>query len=75
MLDKDALWNAPEIFQGGQPLAYASRALTHTEENYAQIEKEVSAIVFTCEKFDAYIYGRDSVRIQTEHKPLEFIFR
>lgn len=56
-------------------MAYASRALTHMEENYEQIEKEVSAIVFTCEKFDAYIHGRDSVRIQTEHKPLEFIFR
>ena len=33
------------------------------------------AIVFACEKFDAYIYGRDSVRVQTDHKPLESIFR
>ena len=32
-------------------------------------------IVFACEKFDAYIYGRDSVRVQTDHKPLEYIFR
>ena len=63
------------LLQGGQPVAYASRALTPTEENYAQIEKELLAIVFACEKFDAYIYGRDSVRVQTDHKPLESIFR
>ena len=33
------------------------------------------AIVFACEKFDAYIYGRDCVRGQKDHKPLESIFR
>ena len=51
-------------------------ALTPTEENYAQIEKELLAIVvFACEKFDAFIYGSDSVRIQTDHKHLESIFQ
>ena len=62
------------LLQGGQPVAYASRALSPTEENYAQIEKELLAIVFPCENFDAYIYGRGSVRVQTDHKPLESIF-
>jgi len=56
-------------------VAYAPRALTLTEENYAQIKKELLAIVFACEKFDAYIYGRDSVHVQTDHEPLESIFR
>ena len=56
-------------------MAYAPRALTLTEENYAQIKKELLAIVFACEKFDAYIYGRDSVHVQTDHEPLESIFR
>ena len=62
------------LLQGEQPLAYASHALITMEENYAQIEKEILAIVFVCEKFDAYIYGPDSVHVQTDHKPLESIF-
>ena len=56
-------------------MAYASRALTDTEVNYAQIEKELLAIFFACEKFEAYNYGRDCVRVQTDHKPLVSIFR
>ena len=56
-------------------MAYASRALTGTESNYAQIEKELLAIAFACEKFDAYIYGLDCVRVHTDHKPLDSIFR
>ena len=63
------------LLQNGQPVAYASRALTSAETRYAQIEKELSAIVFACERFDSYIYGRDVVTVQTDHKPLETIFR
>ena len=61
--------------QNGQPVAYASRALTQTESQYAQIEKELLAIVFACEQFTDYIYGRASVNIETDHKPPEIIFR
>ena len=50
------------------------RTLTDKEVNYAKIEKELLVIVFACEKFDAYIYGCDCVRVQTDHKPLESIF-
>ena len=62
------------ILQNGRPIAYASRALTETEIRYAQIEKELLAIVFGTEKFYQYIYGRLTA-VQTDHKPLESIFK
>lgn len=60
------------LLQEGQPLCYASRALTQTEQRYAQIEKELLAIVFAAKRFHQYIYGR-AVKVQTDHKPLEII--
>ena len=58
------------MLQLQQPVSFASRALTQTETRYAQIEKELLAIVFACEKF-----GRDIVNVETDHKPLEEIFK
>jgi len=52
------------ILQKRQPVAYASRALTSAETRYTQIEKELLAINFTCERFDTYIYGRDVVMVE-----------
>ena len=63
------------LLQNGLPVAYSSRSLTSAEINYAQIEKELLAIVFACEKFDQYVYGRDKVHVQSDHKPLEVIFK
>ncbi|XP_035700303.1 uncharacterized protein K02A2.6-like [Branchiostoma floridae] len=60
------------IMQNGQPVAYASRALTDSETRYAQIEKEMLSVVFGLERFHQYTYGRD-VLVQTDHKPLEMI--
>ena len=62
------------LMQAGQPIAYASRALTETETQYAQIEKEMLSIVFGLERFEQYAYGR-KVTVETDHKPLESIFR
>jgi hypothetical protein len=63
------------LMQSGQPVAYASRALTDTEIRYAQIEKELLAIVFACNRFDAYIYGREMINVESDHQPLETIVR
>ncbi len=56
--------------QNGQPVAYASRALTEAETQYVQIEKELLAIVFACEHFEYYVYGREDVNVETDHQPL-----
>ena len=62
------------IMQEGQPVAFSSRALSNTEKNYAQIEKELLSIVHGCTRFDQYVCGRD-VTVQKDNKPLENIFR
>ena len=62
------------LLQGSQPVAYASRALNRAECNYAQIEKEMLAIVFGATKFHQYIYG-NTVTVETDHKPLESLFK
>ena len=62
------------LLQDGKPVAYASRALTSAEENYAQLEKELLAICFACGKFEQYIFGKDTV-VHTDHKPLEIILK
>ena len=51
------------------PVAYASRAMTSAERNYAQIEKEQLGVVFACERFHSYIYGR-TTNVETDHLPL-----
>ena len=60
------------LLQDGRPIAYASRSLSDTEQRYAQIEKEMLAIVFALEKFNQYTFGRH-VRVSSDHKPLESI--
>lgn len=62
------------LLQEDHPIAYASRALSETEKNYAQIEKELLAIVFSVKKFHQYVYGV-RVNVQSDHKPLETILR
>lgn len=39
------------LLQDNKPVWYASRSLLKAEQNYAQIEKELIAIVFTCKRF------------------------
>ncbi|CAB4040527.1 Transposon Ty3-G Gag-Pol poly [Paramuricea clavata] len=46
------------ISQNGQPLAFPNRALSRAEVNYAQIEKELLAVLFGLEKFRQYTCGR-----------------
>uniref|UniRef100_A0A2A4K615 RNA-directed DNA polymerase n=1 Tax=Heliothis virescens TaxID=7102 RepID=A0A2A4K615_HELVI len=61
------------ILQNNKPIAYSSKTLTTTQSRYAQIEKELLAIQFGCEKFHQYVYGH-RVTVHTDHKPLVYLF-
>ena len=45
------------------------------ERRYAQIEKECLAIVFGCQKFSQYITRRAKITVESDHKPLQAIFK
>ena len=53
-------------------ISYASRNLTEVERRYSQTEKEALALVWACERFNIYVYGR-KFELETDHKPLECI--
>ena len=63
------------LLQNDRPVAYASKALTPSQENYAQMEKEMLAIVFGCELFHDYLYGQREITVESDHKPLEAILK
>lgn len=57
------------LLQDERPVFFASRSLSGAEKNYAVIEKELLAIIFSTSKFHQFIYGR-KVCVLTDHKPL-----
>lgn len=61
------------ILHDNSPIAYASATLTSSQQNYAQIEKELFAILFGCIKFHQYVFGK-RVIVETDHKPLIPLF-
>ena len=57
------------LMQDGNLVAYASKSLNLTQQRYASIEQEMLAVVFACQRFHQYIYGK-KVQIESDHKPL-----
>ena len=62
------------LTQDGKPVHFLSKALTPAEANYTNIERELLAILFACEKLHRYTFGR-KITVHTDHKPLQAIFQ
>ena len=62
------------LIQNQGPVAYASKAMNDTQRRYAQIEKELLAVVFACKRFHQYVYGK-TITVESDHKPLEAILK
>lgn len=50
------------------PVSYASLTLMDTEQCYAQIGKELLAVVFACSKFKDFVFGK-TFTVETDHHP------
>ena len=60
------------LLQEGCPVAFASKSLTPTEQQYTNIECELLACVFRAEHFHTYVFGQPFT-IESDHKLLEQI--
>ena len=60
--------------EGGKPYVvyYASKTLNEAQRNYTTTEKELLAVVYTLDKFRAYLVGSDII-IFTDHSALKYL--
>ena len=63
------LYSAKAQMQEDSQLKPVAYALTNIEQRYAQIEKEVLAITWACERFSDFLVGLN-FHVETDHKPL-----
>ena len=59
--------------QKGKVICYASRALTKTEQNYQNLEREALGTIWGMEKFHYFLYGKEFT-LETDQKPLVSIY-
>ena len=57
------------LIQKGKVICYASRALTKTEQNYQNLEREALGTIWGMEKFHYFLYGK-KFTLKTNQKPL-----
>ena len=60
--------------EDGKPhgVYYASKTFNEAQRNYTPTEKELLAVVYTLDKFRAYLVGSDIV-IFTDHSSLKYL--
>ena len=62
------------LLQEGRPVIYISRTQSPAEERYSYNEKELLGVVLAMERLPHCVYG-EPVRVQTDHKPREMIWK
>ena len=72
MIQVDAIMSGlgATLISDNKIVVFTSKRLTDTESRYANIERELLAVVFGCERFHTYLYGKE-FQIESDHKPLE----
>ena len=71
-VDSSVLELGATLINDEKIVAFASKRLIDTESHYANIERELLVVIFGCEVFHTYIYGKE-FWIESDHKPLENI--
>ena len=62
------------LIQNGKVVCYASRALTKTEQNYQNLEREALGTIWVVEKFHYFLYGKEFT-LETDQKILVSIYK
>ena len=62
------------LIQNGKVVCYAFRALTKTEQNYQNLEREALGTIWGMEKFHYFLYGKEFT-LETDQKPLISIYK
>ena len=61
------------ILQDSKPVMFVSRALTGSERNYQNLERECLVTIWGMEKFHYFLYGKQFT-LETDQKPLVSIY-
>ena len=56
------------LLQNDKPIAFASKALTKSQSNYSNIEREALGLVHGIQRYHTYLYGTRFTPF-TDHKP------
>ena len=62
------------LIQKGKVVCYASRALTKTEQNYQNLEREALGTIWGMEKFHYFLYGKEFT-LGIDQKPVVSIYK
>lgn len=65
-----AVLTQKQIDDSWRPMTYSLRGLTDSEKHFVQIEKEVLAVTWECERLTSYLQGLPFTLL-TDHKPLD----